>query len=551
MKSVRHENSILSLSWPIFIELILQMLVGNADQIMVGWYDQDLVGAIGNANQIVNLLLIVFSVICTAATILISQYLGAKSTDRLRETYTVSLLANLIFGLAVSAVLIFLCKPIYRMMSVPVEIFDEAVVYIRIIGAGMVFQAVYLTFTAFFRSSQLMKQTMLVSVLVNVMNIGCNALLINGLFGLPALGVAGAAISSGLSRVAGVVVIALMFRRYFGAQAISSGASGRFRGGSSGDCCTLASPREGNRYRITSRRSAYRPVCNRFELFVINTRVYANMFAMLSYMFALAVAQAAQVVVARYMGAGDTESTDRCVRRTMYASVCISALVSTLLYLVCRAAVSDIHERCRGAGSGKDHNAHRDTAGAGPGGEYSDVPGAAGLRGHKVPDNDMRDKRVADGFRRRGAAVRAAGPGACGHLDSDGLRRMPARGSVPLALAHQNMEPHKAGRGIQLIDAMAGLISRHCVLKNRNQFLSFQPDSRQTPIQPAKRFVCDGAVLPGQGRQVEDGLVSGAHFAAVGDIYDSLIHTDAPHDAGAFSVYPNLRALAAARQPSP
>ena len=111
-----------------------------------------------------------------------------------------SLLANLIFGLAVSAILVFLCGPIYRMMSVPEEIFDEAVLYIRIIGAGMVLQAVYLTFTAFFRSCQLMKQTMLVSVLVNVMNIGCNALLINGLIGLPALGVAGAAISSGLSR---------------------------------------------------------------------------------------------------------------------------------------------------------------------------------------------------------------------------------------------------------------------------------------------------------------------------------------------------------------
>lgn len=258
MKSVRHENSILSLSWPIFIELILQMLVGNADQIMVGWYDQDLVGAIGNANQIVNLLLIVFSVICTAATILISQYLGAKSTDRLRETYTVSLLANLIFGLAVSAVLIFLCKPIYRMMSVPVEIFDEAVVYIRIIGAGMVFQAVYLTFTAFFRSSQLMKQTMLVSVLVNVMNIGCNALLINGLFGLPALGVAGAAISSGLSRIAGVVVIALMFRRYFGAQAISSGCLRPFPRRQFRGLLHIGIPSEGNRYRITSRRSAYR-----------------------------------------------------------------------------------------------------------------------------------------------------------------------------------------------------------------------------------------------------------------------------------------------------
>ena len=95
----RGENPIASLTWPIFIELLLQMLVGNADQIMVGWYDPNSVGAIGNANQITNLLLIVFSVVCTAATILISQYIGAEDTRRVNETYAVSLLVNGLFGL--------------------------------------------------------------------------------------------------------------------------------------------------------------------------------------------------------------------------------------------------------------------------------------------------------------------------------------------------------------------------------------------------------------------------------------------------------------------
>ena len=113
----RGQNNILSLTWPIFIELLLQMLVGNADQIMVGWRDPNGVGAIGNANQITNLLLLVFSVVCTASMILISQYLGAEDTRRVNETYTVSLVMNLIFGLAVSVVLIFGCGPIFRLMG--------------------------------------------------------------------------------------------------------------------------------------------------------------------------------------------------------------------------------------------------------------------------------------------------------------------------------------------------------------------------------------------------------------------------------------------------
>ena len=34
----KQENNVLRLTWPIFVELLLQMLVGNADQIMVGWW---------------------------------------------------------------------------------------------------------------------------------------------------------------------------------------------------------------------------------------------------------------------------------------------------------------------------------------------------------------------------------------------------------------------------------------------------------------------------------------------------------------------------------
>ena len=71
----------------------------------------------------------------------------------------------------------------------------------------------------------------------------------------------------------------------------------------------------------------------KYAIFVINTRVYANMFAMLTYMFASAVSQATQVVVARLMGAEQIEEVDHRVKRTLLASLVISTLVSVVLYL--------------------------------------------------------------------------------------------------------------------------------------------------------------------------------------------------------------------------
>ncbi|WP_297288574.1 MATE family efflux transporter [uncultured Flavonifractor sp.] len=331
----RRESGILSLTWPIFIELLLQMLVGNADQVMVGHFDPNGVGAIGNANQITNLVLLVFSVVSTASTILISRYLGADDKRRVNETYTLSLLVNGIFGLAVGALLMVLCGPAFTLMQVPAEIFEKSCLYLRIIGGGMVFQAIYLTFTAFFRSNQMMKESMIVAVVMNLLNIGGNAVLIGGAFGLPALGVAGAALSSDISRAVGVLLIVLLFRRKFG-PVLSWKLLRPFPVDQLRLLLRIGIPAGGESISYNLSQVAIQSICNLFAIFVINTRVYANMFAMLTYMFGSAISQAAQVMTAHLMGADRVADVDRLVKRTLAAAITISCLVAVVLLIFCQ-----------------------------------------------------------------------------------------------------------------------------------------------------------------------------------------------------------------------
>jgi Na+-driven multidrug efflux pump len=70
--------SVTGLAWPIFIEIALFMVMGNIDVIMLSRYSQNAVAAVGNANQILALTGLVFSVITAATGILFSQNLGAK-----------------------------------------------------------------------------------------------------------------------------------------------------------------------------------------------------------------------------------------------------------------------------------------------------------------------------------------------------------------------------------------------------------------------------------------------------------------------------------------
>lgn len=70
-------KEIFKMSIPMFFELLLQLLVGNIDQIMVSHYSQGSVAAIGNGNQIMNIIILVLSSMTVATTVLISRYFGA------------------------------------------------------------------------------------------------------------------------------------------------------------------------------------------------------------------------------------------------------------------------------------------------------------------------------------------------------------------------------------------------------------------------------------------------------------------------------------------
>lgn len=86
-------KTLIKLTLPIFLELILQVLLGNVDKIMVR--NDLLANAITQANSIIDLLTITISVLTTGSIILISQYKGAN--DYNREKKFIQLLFTLIY----------------------------------------------------------------------------------------------------------------------------------------------------------------------------------------------------------------------------------------------------------------------------------------------------------------------------------------------------------------------------------------------------------------------------------------------------------------------
>ena len=200
---------------PIFIETLLIMMLGAVDTVMLSQYSDEAVAAVGVVNQLVMFAFLIFEIINMGTSVLCSQYLGAKLPQKMVQVVGVSLLLNILIGLGVSAVLYFGAPWLLHMMGLRAELMAYGVNYMEIVGAFAFFQAISLTISASLKSADKAIYPMLVVVVVNVLNIIGNYTLIFGKFGMPALGVEGAAISTAFARgVSMVILFVILFRKH-------------------------------------------------------------------------------------------------------------------------------------------------------------------------------------------------------------------------------------------------------------------------------------------------------------------------------------------------
>ena len=202
------------LSLPIFAELLLQLLVGNMDQFMISHFGSAAVAAIGNGNQVMNVVIIVLTTMSTAATILLTQHIGAGRVGKeCSEIVTVAVTVSAVFSFLVGLFLLLEPELVFQLLRTPEDAFDGACLYTRIVGGTVLLQGLYIQLCAVLRSYTLLKEVVVLSVSMNLLNVAGNAILINGFFGFPQMGVAGAAVSTVISKAVGLTLACITLKR--------------------------------------------------------------------------------------------------------------------------------------------------------------------------------------------------------------------------------------------------------------------------------------------------------------------------------------------------
>lgn len=211
-------SDIIKIALPVFIELLMGSLFGMVDMIMLGNYGDNAtsaagIAAVGITNQLVFIGLSLVQSLNIGATAMVARYIGAERERDVEDVVRHIIILTQIF-LVVPILFIGLryTEPVMRFIGAHNDTIEIGSNYFRIIVMGFVFQAFNFSIFASMRGSGDTQTPMRINVIVNLLNVVGNVVLIYGFFGLPELGVVGAAVSTSISHViASIMLVKYIF----------------------------------------------------------------------------------------------------------------------------------------------------------------------------------------------------------------------------------------------------------------------------------------------------------------------------------------------------
>ncbi len=185
---------------PIVIQNLIASSVSMADVIMLGRVDQTSLSASSLAGQVQFLLYVVYFGLSSALTILAAQYWGKGDTKTIAKIFGIGLIMSMFFSTAAAVLALFCPGFVIRIWTDVPELIEAGKRYLRLVSASYFFGGISQPYLAIMKSCERVRISTVISVLTLGLNVILNAVLIFGLFGMPAMGIEGAALATSISR---------------------------------------------------------------------------------------------------------------------------------------------------------------------------------------------------------------------------------------------------------------------------------------------------------------------------------------------------------------
>ena len=204
-------QALVALLLPLIAEQALSVTIGLADTLMVSSVGEAAVSGVSLVDSFNTLMIQVMSALATGGAVVTSQYIGHREPKNAKAAAAQILFVLASFSLMVAAVVVVGRHAILRGIfgSIDADVMRYAETYFLLSALSYPFIGLYNAGAALFRAQGNSKISMLSSLVMNVINIGGNAVLIFG-FGM---GVMGAALASLVSRAVACIAVLYLLQR--------------------------------------------------------------------------------------------------------------------------------------------------------------------------------------------------------------------------------------------------------------------------------------------------------------------------------------------------
>ena len=331
---INEKTPLLLLAGPMFVELFLNILLNNIDTLMLSRYSENAVGAVGNANQIMFLMILMFNIIATATSVVVAQNLGAKNYDKMNMIYTLAFVVNLVMGVILSVGLVAGKNIFMNMLHVSKEMRPDSLTYINIVGGFLFLQACYNVMLQILRCNGYTKVGMYISLVINLINIFGNYMFLYGPLKFLNLGVAGVAISTVTARVIALIIALTVFYKVKIGH-ISPKFIKPFPTKLLVSMVKIGLPSAGENLSYNMYQLVLLSFINTMGNDAVNARIYCNSLIAFAMIFSNSSAMATQIITGHLVGAGKEDAAYKRVFSTLKLTLPITVGLATINWLIC------------------------------------------------------------------------------------------------------------------------------------------------------------------------------------------------------------------------
>ena len=196
---------------PIIANTILQHLYNSADKIVVGQFsgDPNALAAIGSTTFIPGLIINFMVGVTSGAGVLVARAVGAKDKDEISKTSHNALILGASLGLILMTVGLLISDPMLRLLGTNPEVFDNALLYLRLIFLGVVGTGIYNAGGAILRANGDSFTTLRIGIAAGLLNVLLNLFFVI----VCGMSVAGVAIATSVAKYFSATCVLIILRR--------------------------------------------------------------------------------------------------------------------------------------------------------------------------------------------------------------------------------------------------------------------------------------------------------------------------------------------------